>query len=79
MAIVLNNLNIDIEDQRKIYLELKSKFKPIQTIEYKKAWYLNNKKNVWHCSDCEKDINYYSKSEHLNTKHHKFIHDLKNK
>ena len=79
MAIVINNLNMDLEDQRNLYNELKNKFKISQTAEYKKVWYLNNKKKVWYCVDCEKDINYWSKSEHLNTKYHKIIHELKNK
>ena len=79
MAIVINNFNLDLEDQRNLYNELKNKFKTVQTTEYKKKWYLTNKNKIWHCVDCEKDINYWSKSEHLNTKHHKFIHELKNK
>ena len=79
MAIVINNLNIDLEEQRNLYNELKNKFKIVQTYEYKKAWYINNKNKVWHCVDCYKEINYWSKSQHLQSKYHKLIHDIKNK
>ena len=78
MAIVLNNYNLELEDQRKLYIELKNKFKLVQTPEYKKEWYLNNKNKIWYCVDCEKDINYWSKSQHLQTKFHKKIHEIKN-
>ena len=81
MALVINNIIMDLkmEEQQNLYTELKNKFKAVQTPEYKKKWYLDNKKKEWYCVDCEKNINYWSKSEHLNTKYHKIIHDLKNK
>jgi hypothetical protein len=46
---------------------------------YNKKYYENfkNKEKKFHCDICNKDYLYYSKSNHLKSKTHKLIEELK--